>query len=112
MDATGNRLKTTNFESGGFETGITGIRDIKFTIELDDDAAQNTFDVPITVGLIATSTLLLYENGTSSPFWSITNAHFLTVGMRANVEDVMKLTITGSGNGQWIYPTGTHAGTT
>jgi len=56
--------------------------------------------------------LLLYENNTTSPFWSITSPHFESIGMRANVEDVMKLTITGSGNGQWVYPTGTHAGTT
>jgi len=106
------RLKTTNFESGGFETGITGVRSIKFTIEIDDDAAQNLFDVPITVGLIATSNLLLYENGTSGPFWSIAGAHFETLPMKANVEDTMKITITGSGNGQWLYPTGTHSGTT
>lgn len=115
VDATGARIKTTHFESGGFETGITGIRNVKFTIELDDDAQQNTFDIPIQAGTISASPLLLYENTGSSlsgPFWSIASPHFETIGMKANVEDVMKLTISGSGNGQWIYPTGTHAGTT
>lgn len=112
VDATGQRLKTTNFESAGAETGITGIRSIKFTIELDDDAQQNTFDLGITAGVIWASPLLLYENGTSSPFWSIAYPHFETIGMRANVEDLMKLTITGSGNGVWIYPASTHLGTT
>lgn len=115
VEPTAARLKTTNFESGGFETGITGIRNIKFTIELDDDAAQNTFDIPIQVGTISTSPLLLYENAgspVSGPFWSITNPHFETMPMKAGVEDTMKNTYSGSGNGQWIYPTGTHAGTT
>ena len=112
VEPTAARLKTTNFESGGFETGITGIRNITFTIEIDDDAAQNLFDTPITAGLIATSSLLLYENTTSGPFWSIAGAHFTSLPMKANVEDTMKVTITGSGNGQWTYPTGTHAGTT
>lgn len=109
------RLKTTNFESGGFETGITGIRNITFTIELDDDAAQSLFDVPVTAGLIATSNLLLYVNspsGLTGPFWSIAGAHFTSLPMKAQVEDTMKVTITGSGNGQWTYPTGTHSGTT
>jgi hypothetical protein len=112
VDPTAARLKTTNFESAGFEEGITGIRNIKFTIELDDNAAQNTFDIPIKAGTIGTSAILLYENDTTSPFWSITSPHYETLPMKAGVEDSMKLTISGSGNGQWLYPTGVHSGTT
>lgn len=111
VDPTGARLKTTNFESGGFETGITGIRSIKFTIDLDDDAQQNTFDLPLQAGTISSNPLLLYENLTTGPFWSIASPHIESISMKAGVEDTMTLTITGSGNGQWIYPTGTHLGT-
>lgn len=111
VEPTGARLKTTNFESAGYETGITGIRNLKFTIELDDDAAQNTYDIPIQAGTIGGTNLLLYENLTTGPFWSIGSPHFESVQMKAGVEDTMKLVITGSGNGAWTYPTGTHAGT-
>lgn len=105
VEPTAARLKTTHFESGGVEEGITGIRSIKFTIEMDDNGYQNTFiDAAITAGKIGSVPLLLYLNDTSGPFWSITSPHFETLPMKAGVEDSMKLTITGSGNGAWAYP--------
>lgn len=108
------RIKTTNFESNGYEEGITGIRSVTWTIELDDNGLQNTFDIPITVGMIFTSTLSFYLNaltGTTGPFWSISGAHIESITQKAAVEDAMKLTISGSGNAAWVYPTSS-AGTT
>lgn len=112
VEVSADDLETTNFEGGGLHENIAGIRKLTFSIELDDDGAQNTFDLTVTAGTVMASTIKLYLNGVGGPFWLVSYPFIKSVGHRADVKSTMGLTIQGNGTGSFTYPIGAAGSTT
>ncbi len=108
-----DRLDSTNFESGGYAENVNGIRELTFSIELDDNGALSYTDLGIYAGVIFSSStpLKLYLNGVNGPYWSIPNPFIESIGHNADVKSTLGLTIQGNATGTYSRPTGT-AGTT
>lgn len=101
-------LDTTNFEGIGFYECIGGTKKCNVTIELDDNGAANIFDGGgggLTAGATL-STVKLYLNGTSSPFWLFPSLFIKSPSMDADVKSQMRDTIQAVGTGTFTYPTG------
>lgn len=102
-----DKLDTTNFESGGYETSTFGIESAEVSIEADWDGAANPFDSPpaLTPGA-SVSTVKLYLNDTTGPYWSFPTLNLFEANCTANVRETLKISIKGSGHGTFVRPTG------
>jgi hypothetical protein len=119
VNFTGDKLDTSNFESGGFYTYISGLIKLDITIELDWDAQAagagggNPFDAggPILVPGTTVPALKLYLNKGqgADPFWNVASFVVESANSVADVKGVVTLTITGSATGTFVAPTGAAA---
>ena len=101
-----DELDTTNFEGAGFYEWITGIKKITITIDFDIDAAQNNYSV---LGLTAgatVSTLKLYWQNDSGPYWDVPTSRVKTAPNPMNVKEAGKCSVTLIGSGTFTAPTG------
>lgn len=108
-----DKLDVSNFEGGGFYEFIGGLVQADVEIEFDMDAAAvnatgNNYDIPnIQPGNNNTAVVKLFLNDTTSPFWSFPNFFIETMPNTADVKQTQQGRLTGSGSGQFLYPTGT-----
>jgi hypothetical protein len=108
VDDTGEELRSDNTFDAGFSNRITGTNDLKVTIETDWDASANPLDGPpaLAVGTVLT-TVKLYLQGTSSPFWLLPSAIVLSSPMESKVGGIGKITFNIANKGTYTRPTGT-----
>lgn len=77
------------------------------SVEADYDCANNPFDTPPTIRPGTTlSSVKLYLNDTTGPYWDITYLKVLTTPMKANVKEELGFSFTGKAKGSWSFPTG------
>lgn len=102
-----DELDTTNFESGGYTEVIGGIKKLTVQIEIDWDSAANPFDSPRSIIPGSTiSTVKLYVNDTTGPYWSIPTLFIRSVSNPAEVRQTVRVSINGTGSGSYTLPTG------
>jgi hypothetical protein len=102
-----DRVDVTSTRTAGYRGIITGIKGLTFSLTLKWDAAANPLDNPPSLVPGTTlSTVRLYLNGTSSPYWSITSAKVLSVTNGSTVADATGLTVECEADGSFTAPTG------
>jgi hypothetical protein len=107
VDPTVDEHDVTSTRTGGYGGVIAGIKRLKFTVTLNWDAAANPLDNPPNLGAgSVVSTIKLYLNDTTSPFWSIPSAVVTGTPMEVKVNDDVKITINCTADGTFSKPTG------
>lgn len=100
-------LDSSNFEGGGYEDQIAGLRKCSFTVEGWYDGANNMHDAPLT--LVDGQTLLnvkLYTNTVGGPFWFFASAIVSGIPITADVHEKILYSFTAKAKGAFVYPTG------
>jgi len=105
VDPKVDRQDSSNSEGGGYKHGEFCLAECNVSIDLHDNGLGNLYDLSIKPG-VRFANVLLYLNDTAGPKWNFAYFDVLTVPMKANVTDLMGLTITGVAYGSWTYPTG------
>ncbi len=103
VNPTVNFIESTNSEGGGFYEDTSGITKADIQIDLHENGLGNVFDVLRPGSQYA---IYLYLNDTNGPFWLFSKVNIASMPNKANVDDLMGLTINGTGFGTFSYPTG------
>jgi hypothetical protein len=108
VEPTGEEQRTDNTADAGYSNRITSTKDIKAVIEMNWDASANPLDGPpaLTIGTVLT-TVKLYLQGTSGPYWLLPSAIVLSTPMESKVGGVGRITFNIANKGTFTPPTGT-----
>jgi hypothetical protein len=107
VEPTVDEHDVTSTRTSGYGAVIPGIKRLKFTLNLKWDAAANPLDNPPNLRAGGTiTTVKLYLNDTTSPFWSIPTAIVTGTPMEVKVADDVKITINCTADGTFTAPTG------
>lgn len=97
----------TNFEGAGYEDVETGTLGADISITADYDCANNPFDNPPNLQPGQTiSTVKLYLNDTTGPYWDFPSVKVLTAPMSAKVKEMLGIQFTMKNKGTFTAPTG------
>lgn len=98
-------IKTTNFESGGFDEGITGIRSADIEFSGFWDAASNPHSNPpgFQAGDILTN-VYLYVRVTGNRRFTFPKMRVISVPVQNSVEGRVELSVRGKSDGPFTYP--------
>lgn len=100
-------LPVNNFEGGGYEDDIHGLRRCEVTIEGWWDSANNMHDAPMSIQDNSVLTnVKLYVADTDGPYWDFPKLNVRGVPMTARVEDRVLYRLVGKAKGTFTYPTG------
>ncbi len=102
-------LDTSNFEGGGFSDAIPGMYTVNVDVEGFFDASQNPFDSPPLLGAGSIlSTVKLYLNTVSGPFWLFPVVLITSTETSAEAKGSKPLWFKFSfqNKGSWTEPTG------
>lgn len=100
-----DHLESTNSEGSGLYDGEFGIIKNNVTIDLHENGSDQLYTI-FRPGYRMTF-LKLYLNGTNGPFWYFPYFDVTEMPNKADVKDLMGVTITGVGIGAtWTYPSG------
>lgn len=99
--------RTDDTGTAGYSDRVTGIRDCKFTIEINIDLATNLFDTPAIVPGATLSSVKLFYQGTTGAHFDFPSAKVLETPVTSKVDDLTKMTITCANKGAFTMPTGT-----
>lgn len=107
VTAEADELDVTNFEGNGYTEVIGGVKKLTVQIEIDWDSAANPFDSPRSIIPGSTiSTVKLYVNDTTGPYWSIGTLFIRSVSNPMEVRQSARVSINGTGSGSYTLPTG------
>lgn len=108
-----DELDVTNFESAGLTYVIGGVKKMTVQIEIDWDGQSNPFEGSLSfVAGTTLTTIKLYVNDTSGPYWSIPSLFIRSVSNPMEVRQSARVTINGTATAAgatFVYPTGTAA---
>lgn len=100
-------LDVSNFEGGGFEDVIGGLRGLEVDFEGWWDGGANMFDAPLDVqDGVTLVNIKLYTNDTGSPYWNIPIALVTSVEQPADVHDRIMYRFSMKCKGGFVYPQG------
>lgn len=107
VDPTADEHDVTSTRTAGFGGVITGVKRCKGVLTMSFDAAANPLDNPpaLAIGTTVTS-VKLYLNGTSNPYWDLPIIKVTGNPMESKVADVTKITINWTADGTFTDPTG------
>lgn len=106
-DYNGAKLETTNFESNGKFTGLTGILSVSWSISGHWDAGANPLDDP--PGLYPRddgSNMQLFTKVADNVFWSFPTFLVETSTVKSTFDGLVEFDTSGSSNGDFAPPTG------
>ncbi len=107
VDSKADMGDTTNFESGGFDEGITEILSADISFGGNWDAGDNPFDDP--PGLYPRDNLpdvSFYENTTDDVGWDFEFVRIRSARNGAEVRGLVTFEVSGSNQGEFASPTG------
>jgi hypothetical protein len=113
VDAQSNMLPTPNMEGSGYSDDVAGLSSATGTIDGWLDVAANPFDDPLGLqdGVILQNVELYWDAAGSpdpatDPHWSFPVAIVEKANNKADVNDLLKISITFRNKGPFSYPTG------
>lgn len=101
-------LEVTNFESGGYEENIAGVRRVSGTIEVNDAVAATIADTIYPKLWSSGGAIKLYLNkvGNAGVYWSIPTPFIKSIGMGADPKNPQAYSIVFKGSATYVRPTG------
>jgi hypothetical protein len=107
VDHDADRIDVTSTRTAGYRGVITGVQGSTFTLTLSWDAAANPLDSPPALKAGTTlSTVKLYLNTVTSPYWSYPTAKVLKTSNESKVDTKTTITVSCEADGTFTPPTG------